>query len=124
MVMARRGVDLRLSTVRKRPVKAPRPSVSYPLRVDPRLHEQAHQELLDCTARRRPATIDQLRRGGDRFWPGWWVRPVAGDRRVAAGPEGGRRPPAGPALKVRRETPHERNDRLAGLALSAGVGIH
>jgi hypothetical protein len=28
---------------------------------------------------------------------------------VAAGPEGGRRPPAGPALKVRRETPHDCN---------------
>jgi hypothetical protein len=27
------------------------------------------------------------------------VRPVPGGRRVAAGPEGGRRPPAGPALK-------------------------
>ena len=36
---------------------------------------------------------------------GWGRHP--GNRRVVAGPEGGRRPPAGPALSsVRRETPH------------------
>jgi hypothetical protein len=35
------------------------------------------------------------------------VGPVPGDRRVAAGPQGGRRPPAGPALKVRRESCNE-----------------
>jgi hypothetical protein len=30
----------------------------------------------------------------------WRVRRFPGNRRVVAGPEGGRRPPAGPALRM------------------------
>jgi hypothetical protein len=34
----------------------------------------------------------------------YWVRSAPGDRRVVAGPEGGRRPPAGPALSSQRNS--------------------
>jgi hypothetical protein len=65
-------------------------------------HRLAGAELAEYLARIKAVEDRRARRRRGRDRPGWWVRPAPGDRGVAAGPEGGRRPPAGPALRVEK----------------------